>query len=325
MKISVIIPVYNSSEYLGICMKSVLNQTHKDLEIILVDDGSTDISPQLCDDYALQDPRVGVIHKKNGGSSTARNMGIEAASGDYIGFVDSDDFIELDMYENLLKCFEEHPDCKMAEMMYQDFDEEGNLVREGYKLSGETNFLPAKEDYRLLMLHLGDSSFCTKLFDARFMKKFRFPEGKLNEDFRLLLDMLMEVDGVYSLEKIGYNIILRGNSNSRGFKELFFNSLIENADYAYDFITGRYPDMEEEARRFYLWQRLDYMLHIPVERMKGNPVSKAVVKSLREHRDWIRKNTILTKKEKRNLLILSYIPKTSKRVHGVIMRFKRRK
>ena len=99
--ISVIIPVYNVEQHLNRCVDSVINQTYKDLEIILVDDGSTDNSGKICDEYALKDNRIKVIHKQNGGVSSARNAGLDIAKGHYIGFIDSDDFIVLDMYEFL--------------------------------------------------------------------------------------------------------------------------------------------------------------------------------------------------------------------------------
>jgi len=99
--ISIIIPVYNVEQYLVRCVDSVINQTYKNLEIILVDDGSTDNSGKICDEYALKDNRIKVIHKKNGGLPSARNAGLDIAIGEYIGFVDSDDYIVSDMYEHL--------------------------------------------------------------------------------------------------------------------------------------------------------------------------------------------------------------------------------
>lgn len=100
-KVSIVVPIYNVEKYLEQCVDSIINQTLKDIEIILVDDGSPDNCPQICNDYAKKDSRIKVVHKKNGGLSSARNAGIEVATGDYIGFVDSDDYIELDMYEKM--------------------------------------------------------------------------------------------------------------------------------------------------------------------------------------------------------------------------------
>ena len=102
-KVSVIVPVYNVENYLEECVNSILNQTYENLEIILVDDGSTDNCPQICDDWAKKDKRIKVIHKANGGVSSARNVGLDNATGEYIGFVDSDDYIDITMYEKMLK------------------------------------------------------------------------------------------------------------------------------------------------------------------------------------------------------------------------------
>ena len=101
--VSVIVPVYRAEKYLERCILSIVGQTFRNIEIILVDDGSTDSSGSICDEYAARDNRIRVIHKSNGGLSDARNAGLEICRGEYIGFVDSDDYIELDMYEVLYK------------------------------------------------------------------------------------------------------------------------------------------------------------------------------------------------------------------------------
>ena len=105
--ISIIVPVYNVEKYIDKCIKSILEQTYKNLQIILIDDGSQDKSGQICDEYELQDNRIEVIHKKNGGLSDARNLGIKKARGEYIGFVDSDDYISKNMYEDMYKIIQE--------------------------------------------------------------------------------------------------------------------------------------------------------------------------------------------------------------------------
>ena len=101
--ISVIVPIYNVEKYLQKCVDSIINQTYKNLEIILVDDGSPDNCPKMCDDYAEKDSRIKVVHKENGGLSDARNVGMEVATGEYVSFIDSDDYISLDFYETLLE------------------------------------------------------------------------------------------------------------------------------------------------------------------------------------------------------------------------------
>lgn len=108
--ISVIVPIYNTDLFLERCVDSILNQTYENLEIILVNDGSTDRSGKICDNYINKDARVKVIHKKNGGASTARNTGLQAANGVYIGFVDSDDYISLNMYEEMVQNIEQDVD-----------------------------------------------------------------------------------------------------------------------------------------------------------------------------------------------------------------------
>ena len=114
-KISIIIPVYNVEQYLGRCMESVLNQTYKNIEVILIDDGSKDRSSSMCDEWKAKDDRVVVIHQKNAGAGAARNAGLAIANGELIGFVDSDDWIQLNMYETLINAIKKYPEADIAE------------------------------------------------------------------------------------------------------------------------------------------------------------------------------------------------------------------
>ena len=126
-KISIVVPIYNVEKYLKQCIESIINQTLQDIEIILVDDGSPDNCPQICDEYAKKDNRIKVVHKKNGGLSSARNAGIEVATGDFIGFVDSDDYIELDMYEKMYNIAKEnHVDFVVSD--YYKVSDKGKII-----------------------------------------------------------------------------------------------------------------------------------------------------------------------------------------------------
>lgn len=149
-KVSIIVPIYNVEKYLDRCMESLLNQTLKDIEIIMVDDGSPDNCPKMCDEYASKDNRVKVIHKKNAGLGYARNSGLEKATGEYVAFVDSDDYVEMDAYEALLKSAIEY----QADAVFAGFKTEttpGNWVIE--KEADTALVLSQKESY-LYMLNM---------------------------------------------------------------------------------------------------------------------------------------------------------------------------
>lgn len=322
--ITIIVPVYNVAKYLDKCIKGIMNQTYKNLEILLVNDGSTDESGEICHKYEKQDSRIRVIDKINGGSSSARNVGIKDAKGEYIGFLDADDWAEEGMYEALYQTAVRE-NATIVQVMSRDYDEAGTLLKDAYKSTGQVTYLPKEEMFRLLMLHLGDSSFCTKLIKGDFARRFLFTENRLNEDFELILRMLSEVEGVYSIEKAYYNILIRQGSNQRsGFKPHLYEAVIDNSELALSMMEESFPTCRQEALRFYYFQRLDYLLHIPVEQMKSeNIYYQKVWKEIRKGRaDW-KENTFLTTKEKRNLTILSLCPRGSKILHSLIMKIRR--
>lgn len=177
--ISVIIPVYKVEEYLEQCIDSVLNQTHKNLEVILVDDGSPDKCPEICDKYALKDNRVRVIHKENGGISDARNYGLKVATGKYIAFVDSDDWIERDMYEHLFNLMVEH-NADIAECGV-------NWCYKNKTVSAKSNSTICVDMHTAMCGFLDRSlkiapTVWNKLYLRDVVKQVNFPYGRLHED-----------------------------------------------------------------------------------------------------------------------------------------------
>ena len=323
-KISVVIPVYNVEKYLNKSLDHVISQTYTNLEILLIDDGSTDKSGAICDEYAARDPRIRVIHKQNGGSSSARNVGIREATGAYIGFLDADDWADETMYETLYKAVSDN-NADIAEVMSQDFSESGELLKGPRLNTGKTTFISSEEDFRLLMMHEGDSSFCTKLIRADFCKQFSFSENKLNEDLLLILEMLQKTDGVYSVEEPHYSILIRNGSNQRsGYKAHLYEAVIANSDYAFEVMKERFPSCLLETERFRYVQRLMFLLHIPVSLMTPeNACYQKVISEIRDEKDAWKSNPYLTAKEKKNLAILARTPVLSKRVHGLIMKLKK--
>ena len=180
MKISVIIPIFNSEKYLRKCLDSILAQTHTDLEVLLINDGSSDTSPQICDSYALTDPRITVIHQENSGVSVARNKGLLAATGSYLGFIDSDDFIDPAFYETLLNTLIEH-DAQIVECEFTEFSENTHVtsLRQNSKPVEGYNTTTALE---LLMTENLRQVLWNKIYSREVTKDIFFEEGKINED-----------------------------------------------------------------------------------------------------------------------------------------------
>lgn len=177
--ISVIVPVYNVEKYLDRCIESIVNQTYKNLEIILIDDGSPDNCPQMCDDWEKKDSRIIVIHLENGGAGKARNAGLKICTGDYISFVDSDDCIHERFHETLLSYFDD--DTDIVECDYLSFGEdvpdfESQTIPEINKYDTET----------ALKQHISDKLFkqviWNKLYRRQIVEDIEFPEGKLIDD-----------------------------------------------------------------------------------------------------------------------------------------------
>lgn len=322
--ISVIIPVYNVRPYIERCLDAVCAQTYRELEIILVDDGATDGSGEVCDEYAKKDNRIRVIHKKNGGTSSARNEGLRAATGSYVGFLDADDWIEKDQYELLYQAMQKEPRVNVAQVMSQEYTEDGVLARAAEREDGVIVDLATKDYLHQLLMHTGDSSFCTKLFRREWILGYSFSEGKLNEDFELLLRMIPRLGPVRTIGKACYNIALRGGSNTRGrYNQSLYENMMENAVMADHLVLEQYPEYEIVAKRFYLVQALDFLLHIPVERMtRDNVFYREIRDRVCSSKKEIWKNPYLTQKQRRNLKVLSVCPKTARQVHGLIMKMR---
>lgn len=188
-KISVIVPVYNVENYLNRCVDSIINQTHNNLELILVNDGSVDKSKNICDDYAIKDDRVVVIHKKNEGSSCARNAGLDMATGDYISFVDSDDFIEKETLEIMLDHLVKH-----------------NLKVVEFKAINKLNVTTANGDFEIqdkitaIKRVIQDTTFSVwrRVYKATLIEDLRFIPKIIHQDVFFTMDVLNKI------EEIGY-------------------------------------------------------------------------------------------------------------------------
>lgn len=257
-KISIIVPIYNVEKYLNKCIKSILSQEFKDFEVILVNDGSPDNCSEICDDYLLIDNRVKVIHKANGGLSSARNAGLEIAKGDYIGFVDSDDWISKDMYKVLYNlCLEN--DCEIAECCYKKVYSEENI--EEMKVEYDTKILSNLEVLEEMYKggFAGSTVSWNKLYKKELFKDVRFPQGKLNEDQFTTYKLYYKSKNIVAINRCMYYYYQSNESITRGefsikrldaiealedtrnfYKENKLNDLILWHDTLYSFILIKY-------------------------------------------------------------------------------------
>ncbi|MDR0963806.1 MAG: glycosyltransferase [Clostridium sp.] len=325
--ISVIIPVYNLENYLERCVQSVHAQSYTKLENILIDDGSTDGSLDLCRRLAKMDKRIQVFAQTNTGPSGARNFGLQIAQGQYIGFVDGDDYIEPKQYEFLYQALCVYP-VSIAQIGRVEETPQG-LRRSDICVPPKEAQVIGHEDFLLeLLMHRGDSSFCTKLFDRRVLAGKLFPQGRLNEDFRLFVEILAQGVDVVSLPQQTYHVIYREDSNTRDktnnrFSRAFEDG-VDNADLVLGIVKEKYPTLTKHALRFGAYQRLEYLLHIPIPLMvRSNVFYRKVCRWCRKNLLSTLRNRHLTAKLKCYYLLLATAPKTIRRFHKCLMNIRR--
>lgn len=222
--LSIIVPIYNVEEFLPRCIDSLLDQSYKNVEIILVDDGSTDKSGFIADEYRKKDERIVVVHKKNGGLSDARNAGISKASGNYLTFVDSDDYIEKNIYTLAIN---KMIDTGVDILVFEIVKDYGNGKNKKLKLKEEKIL---NRDSALIELNTFrnlDFSACNKIYKKEMFENIDFPVGKKCEDVYTLYKVFYRASKVYLLPKEGYYYCYREGSITHSKKV--------NLDYVYAF------------------------------------------------------------------------------------------
>lgn len=208
-KISVIVPFYNVENYANRCINSIVNQTYKNLEIILVDDGSKDSSGIICDEWKDKDSRITVIHKQNGGLSDARNEGIKYATGEYIAFIDSDDFIDKDMFEVLYNNIKEtDSQISVCKYIQVEDDEKFKFIK-----SKEKTMYSKREAIEELLSEKKITNHAwNKLYKKELFKTIRYPKGRNFEDIGTTYKLFSECDRIVYSPCECYAYIVRGNS-----------------------------------------------------------------------------------------------------------------
>lgn len=301
-KISVIVPVYNVENYLPFCLDSICKQNYANLEIILVDDGSLDESGNICDQWVKKDYRIVVVHKENGGLSSARNTGLSYATGDYVSFIDSDDKIHPYFYEELLANIKK-ADADIAVCKFKRVEEI------------DVPFLPYRKS--IIDTYVGEDKFkqlinennvvttiaCNKLYKAKIWENFRFPEGKINEDEFVIHHILNRANRiVYLSEPFYYYLQRTGSITTKKTNNKNFDKLDAIKDRIYFFDNNKLSYYSNYFKFIYCY--LNRMVYIQIDK------NELEIKSMlnNEFFNYYSSidNNLLSLKEKIKLFVLRY-------------------
>ncbi|MBQ3409980.1 glycosyltransferase [Candidatus Saccharibacteria bacterium] len=288
--ISVIIPVYNTKQYLKNCLDSVLRQTYTNLEIIIIDDGSNDGSAKICDAYAKKDQRIQLIHQKNAGLSAARNAGLKIAKGEYLTFIDGDDSVTVDYVERLLKLVKKYQTnlsiCSFAEIYpKRTFNFGQNYAEKCFNTT------------ECLRYMLNEQGFTTtawgKLYARTLWENLKFPEGKLHEDIGVVYQTIIKCDKIAYTPEPNYYYYQRKSSitNQKFTADKF--AIIELTDKMCDELDRKFPELKNVTNCRRMHARFSILRQMP----SGHKLSpalktaqKQIIKYLRQHKDYILKN-----------------------------------
>ena len=280
-KINIIVPIYNVESYLSKCICSLLSQTYTNIRILLIDDGSTDKSPDICDTYAKQDSRITVIHRSNGGISAARNSGLDALHDEpdesYVAFVDADDYVESDYLAFLYKLSKEN-DADIVQCGYYIVYSESRYISKGKNY--ETVILDRKSALESLCYNgIYDVTFWNKLYKLNIFDSLRFPESRIYEDTALAPHVVNRAKRIAVNMEPKYYYIQRYNSiaNGRIFQERKYQFL-EAGDELADYVSSLYPDLTKAANVKRVFVRLSTLSQM----VNANYNDKKRIKKMRK-------------------------------------------
>ena len=292
--VSVIIPVYNVEDYIEKCISSVINQTYNNMEIILVDDGSKDNSGNICEKYSKSDKRIKVIHKKNGGISDARNIGIKNASGIYITFIDSDDFVD-NSYVELLYDTIEYYDADISIASHRVLYKKKCLN----KSNGEKFCAESKEILEKILYDDGiDISAWGKMYKKELFEKIKFPSNMLYEDAATTYKLVDLSEKIAVNSQPVYNYVIRNNSISNcEFNEKKLD-LIKATKEMTDFVKSKYPELEKACNRRLIYAYLSTLTQLAKANNKNKKIEKELMDYIKENKKVVLKDKRIPKRDR---------------------------
>lgn len=313
--ISVIIPVYNVEPYLSDCIDSILTQTYSELEVIIVDDGSTDNCPALCDEYAKKDARVRVIHKENGGLSDARNAGLAVCSGEYLTFVDGDDLLLPDAVEVLYELALEY-DASLVIGGHVRF--EGEPQRDTGSDCGEVIVMNSTEAMKDT-LENGCASWA-RLYRAEVHKDLLFPKGEINEDEAIVLRLLEAVESVVKTERKVYLYRCRQSSITTSAFSIQKLAWYRHCKANLEWIRTHHPELTSYAAARYRSSITWSLTEIALSDGEYEEEVEELLYELHKERKVLYNAPFYTLKEKLLFIMLSFLPFQVYRILVYVMR-----
>lgn len=292
--ISIVVPVYNISDCVEKCILSLLAQTYENIEIVLVDDGSTDESGDICDKYAKEDARVKVVHKKNGGLSDARNKGIEEAIGEYISLVDGDDFVDKDYIERQYKILEEYgADIAITShrVIYPK--------KEINESTGEKYVDEPEEILRRILYDDGvNLSAWGKLYSAKLFKNIKYPKGRLFEDSATTYKLVDVCDKIAVDSIPTYNYVMRPNSIVNESFSTSKMDLITSTKEMTDYVRGKYPKLNKGCDRRMMYAYLSTLSQLAKSKTKDKASEQILMSYIKSNRKKVLKDKNLPKRDR---------------------------
>lgn len=304
-KVSIVIPVYNVERYLERCIDSVIQQSYANLQIILVNDGSTDRCPQICNQYAEKDKRIEVIHKKNGGLSEARNYGLEVATGKYITFIDSDDFVHYKYVEYLFSILQQNA-ADISVCSFQRFSKIEDIEEKCQK-DKKISFTGVQALENLCYQKEIKNSACAKLYKMELFKEVYYPVGRLYEDLATTYKLLYRANKVVWSNKEYYYYFYRpGSIMNAKFSEKNLDR-IENSKELLDFVEKKIPLINEAAKTRFFVSNIQVLRELPLKEEKYKEIICEVKENIKKYRRCVIKNKS-AKLIIRIIALFSYIP-----------------
>ena len=292
--ISVVIPVYNVEQYLPKCIESIMSQTYKNLEIILVNDGSTDGSQKICEEYKSIDNRIKIINKENGGLSDARNVGIDNSSGNYITFIDSDDYIDDDYVYTLYKSLISYnADMSIAshKIIYPK-----RIID---KATDEKFCANSKKVLEKILYDEGiDLSAWGKLYKKSLFNNIKFPKGRLFEDSATTYRLIDESKKIAVNSKSVYNYVIRKNSISN---EMFSEKkmdLITSTMEMTEFIKKKYPELEKGCERRLMYAYLSTLTQLAKTKETNSSMQAKLMNYIKKNKGRVLKDKRIPKRDR---------------------------